>query len=541
MTAHAGIVLALMTAMLVAAAALLTAAAILPHHAFWRLRERLGCFLHHPRLARLWRERPELMRFLAHHFHGASRSWLRLAIGCTIAAAGAVWFVNVLHRLLDDPTLVVADQCLHNTLLRFNSPVLLQIYSAASDLASAEYVFPLVIVGCALFWLAGRRRAALGLVGALVGSQVLSLIFKHLVARPRPPEAAAILHDSSFPSGHTLTATAVYGFLVYLILRDEPRRARRWLLAAPLLFLIGAVPLSRIYLGFHWPYDTVGSLALGGAWLAILITLFKLPVFARLSTPAPPREALRTATIVVIGLFLIYGAMLAAISPQRKVAIGKRAIASVPLDAVLHSWPADLPRTSEDAVGGPMEPVSIVLVGSRVEIEEAFRRAGWQEAETPSVHGLLHELWGVAANRPDPRGPATPAYYAQQPQDMTFEKPGAGSATIRRRHHTRFWETPLCAVPDCRPIFVATASYDAGVKLVREPYLLTHRIDLHVDVERDLIVGDLLRQGLRRVATLDVTGPLRGNNAAGDHFVTDGRAVVLLGAPLERSSTEPFH
>jgi hypothetical protein len=64
--------------------------------------------------------------------------------------------------------------------------------------------------------------------------------------------------------------------------------------------------------------------------------------------------------------------------------------------------------------------------------------------------------------------------------------------------------------------------------MVFKPYLLTHRIDPQVDRERDLIAEDLKRSGARQVAVLTVTGPIRGHNAGGDSFVTEGRARLLL-------------
>jgi len=127
----------------------------------------------------------------------------------------------------------------------------------------------------------------------------------------------------------------------------------------------------------------------------------------------------------------------------------------------------------------------------------------------------------------DPHGPATPAYYQEEPQDLTFEKPGDASGSIRHRHHIRIWRTGLYAAPGAVPVWAATSSYDAGVKLVAKPYLVTHRIDPQIDRERELIAGDLLTAGARPLARVTVTGPTRGKNAGEDSFVTDGVARVL--------------
>ena len=49
-----------------------------------------------------------------------------------------------------------------------------------------------------------------------------------------------------------------------------------------------------------------------------------------------------------------------------------------------------------------------------------------------------------------------------------------------------------------------------------------------MDAERELIVTDLTAAGARKLGTMAVVPPLRGTNAAGDAFTTDGRAAILV-------------
>ncbi len=174
-----------------------------------------------------------------------------------------------------------------------------------------------------------------------------------------------------------------------------------------------------------------------------------------------------------------------------------------------------------------MEPVAFLFFGSSPKVEQAFERAGWSLADLPSVHGLAHELTCVVRDAPDPHGPATPAYHEAQPQDLTFERPGTASGSIRHRHHIRIWRTTVADVASRQPLWAATCSYDMGVKFVPKPYLITHRIDPNVDKEREMIALQLRGAGARDLAFILVTGPTRGNNAGGDNFFTDGRAHVM--------------
>jgi len=117
---------------------------------------------------------------------------------------------------------------------------------------------------------------------------------------------------------------------------------------------------------------------------------------------------------------------------------------------------------------------------------------------------------------------------------LTFEKPDAPGASIRSRHHTRFWRTGVVAVPGELPVWVATASHDVGVELSPRSHLPTHRIDPAIDEERDLVKSDLSRAGAVLLATRTESPALEGRNAAGDRFHTDARVEILRIPPAPR-------
>jgi hypothetical protein len=175
-----------------------------------------------------------------------------------------------------------------------------------------------------------------------------------------------------------------------------------------------------------------------------------------------------------------------------------------------------------------MEPISLIIVGSEKDLINGFARAGWTRASLPTPLRVVRE--GVAAlrNQPDPTGPATPAFFGDWPQNLTFEKSDTGTPSIRRRHHTRLWQTRYCLAPDCRTVWVATASYDTGLELSQRLHLPTHRIDPVIDEERKLIVSDLMNIGAKLEGQVTVSPPMHGLNAAGDPFHTDGRAIVII-------------
>jgi hypothetical protein len=318
--------------------------------------------------------------------------------------------------------------------------------------------------------------------------------------------------------------------LAALLISNPVRRGLRALGVTLLLLVIVGIGLSRLYLGVHWPSDLLGSLALALMVLASLLFFlhYDHPI-DWVDTFKPPfgTRVLRMAGSSV--LLLALGAAVVLTIQTEMVPIRMPPAAhSITLQALQASLPADLPLGSEDLIGGRMEPISLVFVGAEEDLVESFGRAGWRLADLPTPVRIVQEGLAALRNRPDPTGPATPAYFADRPQNLTFEKPDAGSSSIRRRHHTRLWKTAYCLAPTCRPVWVGTASFDTGMELSQRLHLPTHRIDPAIDNERAMIVSDLVSVGATQEGSVVVSRSLHGFNAAGDPFSTDGRAVVLV-------------
>ena len=138
-------------------------------------------------------------------------------------------------------------------------------------------------------WLLFRRlpRLAAFLAVTAVGSSLLNSLIKATVDRARPhlPESVATAHGTSFPSGHTQSATVGCGILVLIFLPVVRRGWRKWLYLAAAL-VVAVIGFSRIALGVHYLSDVVGGVIIGIAWLLAMTAAFsawrreehKLPV-----------------------------------------------------------------------------------------------------------------------------------------------------------------------------------------------------------------------------------------------------------------------
>jgi membrane-associated phospholipid phosphatase len=117
---------------------------------------------------------------------------------------------------------------------------------------------------CAIGLGFGRRREVLAAVvlvaGANVTTQVLKSVLEH--ARTKAFEHGWELPwPNSFPSGHTTAAASI---AVALLLVVPP--AYRLLAAGVGVALTGAVGLSVVILGWHYPSDVLGALLVVATW-----------------------------------------------------------------------------------------------------------------------------------------------------------------------------------------------------------------------------------------------------------------------------------
>jgi membrane-associated phospholipid phosphatase len=96
----------------------------------------------------------------------------------------------------------------------------------------------------------------LPVIGAVLTAAVVAEVVKRFVRRPRPdvvPLLVRIQRTGSFPSGHAATSAAAAAALCLV----APDLAVLWIAMA------GAMAISRIYVGVHWPSDVVAGAGLG--------------------------------------------------------------------------------------------------------------------------------------------------------------------------------------------------------------------------------------------------------------------------------------
>ena len=153
----------------------------------------------------------------------------------------------------------------------FMSERMTNIVKILTSLGSALVVIILTIV---LFMAIKNKRIDVSIVINLIVITILNNLLKIIFLRPRPNVNNLILESGySFPSGHSSTSMAFYGYLIYLIYKYVNNKKIKISLIIFLSLVIVAIGLSRIYLGVHYASDVLGGFLLAIVYLIIFITI----------------------------------------------------------------------------------------------------------------------------------------------------------------------------------------------------------------------------------------------------------------------------
>jgi hypothetical protein len=199
-----------------------------------------------------------------------------------------------------------------------------------------------------------------------------------------------------------------------------------------------------------------------------------------------------------------------------------------------------VPRYTITGDGLPGDPVNLVLKGTRAQLDAAFARSGWSQADRLSLKSSWRMVRAFLLNSPYPTAPFSTLYLYGRGQDVGFQK--AIDNSPRKRHHIRFWalspqraQTVLGTAsfwlntdrpPDHAEVFwIGAGTKDTGFSLTRLTFQITHATDSDTNAERDFIIAELSKTGaISEPASYQPRQKLATERV--NHYVCDGQITV---------------
>ncbi len=482
---------------------------------------------------------PKTFSFVKKRLTPDEKFGLGLTIGTLVFSVFIYLFLKTLSGFFAQEVWVMTDLRVLNIVKEFRTPVVSEIMIFITSFAKKEVVIVGAIAVSILLYLLKRWYYALSLVFSISCGEIFTYILKNMIARPRPPLDLALLQEKtfSFPSGHAFVAVSFYGMLCYFAFRGLKKKKLRIPVLLLLTTLILSIGLSRIYLGVHWPSDVLAGLVSGVAWISVVITFIEI----RRKIRPRPKSRIDLSdfrikiTALILLLFWISSVLLFySIKSEEKQEFGKaqkREVVGVSEAYFLENHFLGLPRVSETISGKPMEPVHIIVIGSKDDLFDAFSNIGWFSCDPLNRETLQKIIKATIFNAAYPKAPGVPSLWNATPNKISFEKPTEANS-VKERHHIHFWDTGYFieerGKEDGR-VWFATAHFDMTISMKSSFVFPVHTIDPAIDSERDLIKAELEKRGeTEKIITVQAVTPSLGKNQSGDLFFTDGKAEVIF-------------
>ena len=211
-----------------------------------------------------------------------SRPWIsgragHLSLWLGGAALALLAFVRITRELIEGDVGAV-DRAILLAVARTRAPWLTVAAIDVTALGSITLVALFSAFTLVVLLVLRDRIGALQLLAASAGAGILTMVTKNVIERIRPEEAQQLIVVSgfSYPSGHSLSTSALYLTIAIIAgryVQHAGARATIFLAVSAVLILIGT---SRVYLGVHYATDVASGISLGAAWALVLGGLFTL-------------------------------------------------------------------------------------------------------------------------------------------------------------------------------------------------------------------------------------------------------------------------
>lgn len=180
-----------------------------------------------------------------------------------IASIYLVLFLILLILVKTNSTIVTSfDKFVQNLLLPITNPTNTRIVEKITYLGGPIIAAILSIIVSLYMFIRHNFKAGIWSASTLVIGNLINVLAKNLIQRPRPNDKLVAIGGYSFPSGHTFGTALFIFFVVFLIVPQiKDVMLRRILTFLGFLWIL-IIALTRVYLHVHYPTDTIASVLL---------------------------------------------------------------------------------------------------------------------------------------------------------------------------------------------------------------------------------------------------------------------------------------
>ncbi|MES9940397.1 MAG: VTT domain-containing protein [Candidatus Thiodiazotropha sp. 6PLUC2] len=365
-----------------------------------------------------------------------------LAFLATLLLLTTLLSVLLTGIVLDGSLTKSANEMIHNALQSLRTPwgdQAMYLITSLGDLSTT-----LVFGGATatVLLLRGHYRTFYYLLAAVAFGLLTPLLLKYGLRIPRPTTSPDQLGLWSFPSAHVLRSVTLYGFYSIMVARILSHDWR-WLPYSIATAIVGAVALSRLYLGVHWVTDVLGSLTLGIAWLALLGIAYYHHVEAesRISAIVATGLAILTLCLLFQGWHL----------KQNLLPYQVQVESQILSQASWLSGQEDIPASRHDLRGADNHPLNLQYSGDLELLAEQLSAKGWEPAKIVSWDSVLRLL---SPSTPLADLPVLPHVHNASHEKLVLVK----NLSLNKRIVLRLWATRFTIEAPGDPLYLGNVS-----------------------------------------------------------------------------------
>ncbi len=201
---------------------------------------------------------------------------------------------------------------------------------------------------------------------------------------------------------------------------------------------------------------------------------------------------------------------------------------------------AKIPRRVADKDGNAGDMVNFLILGSEAEMQRVFTTAGWVKVDADVKNTVLHGIIVSLSKESYLTMPMSQLYLFGRAQDYGWAH-AEPISVVSSRNHLRIWKAPFTIHDET--VWVGAATHDVGFERDQRNNGITHKIDPHVDAERDYVEKTLSSTGLvaQVMHFLPDNAMKEAKTATGGSFHSNGQVLILklteTGKELSTSSS----